>query len=298
MNLSQTLEVFLVNRGKDAALELARRRSGSWFDPELVRAAQSLADRERLWEGLDQEQAIDQALALEPEERRLVANEQTIDNICDAFSEIVDAKSPFTYRHSTGVAEAAIGISKQLGLGAKDITFMRRAALLHDIGKLSVPNTILEKPAKLTDEEWGVVKQHPVYTLEILRRIPGFELLSDVAAAHHEKLNGSGYFRRYGADQLSLEMRILTVADIYDALAARRPYRDAMPLEKVFEIMQKDAPQAIDAQCLDALKMHCASPQGSGQDLMALVENVGTGEVQNTSQKKQEEKNEAVTIVR
>jgi HD-GYP domain-containing protein (c-di-GMP phosphodiesterase class II) len=185
-----------------------------------------------------------------------------------------------------------------MGLGANDITFMRRAALLHDVGKLSVPNTILEKPGKLTDEEWDVVKEHPRYTLEILRRIPGFGQLSDIAAAHHEKLNGSGYFRHYGADELSLEMRILTVADIYDALAAKRPYRDAMPLETVFEIMQKDAPQAIDAQCLDALRMHCSSAQGSGQDLRELAASLGTEEVRNSPQKKQEEKNENVKIIR
>src|SRR5580658_7324731 len=156
MNLSQTLEVFMVNRGKEAAIEVARKRSGRWFDPELVRVAASLAKRELLWDGLDQEQSIEHALALEPDERRLLANEETIENICQAFAEIVDAKSPFTYRHSTGVAEAAIGISRQLGLGEEDITFMRRAALLHDVGKLSVSNTILEKPGALNKDEWDV----------------------------------------------------------------------------------------------------------------------------------------------
>ena len=99
-----------------------------------------------MWDGLDQEQAIDHALALEPEERRLLANEETIENICQAFAEIIDAKSPFTYRHSNGVADAAMGISRQLGLSEEDITFMRRAALVHDIGKLGVSNSILEKP--------------------------------------------------------------------------------------------------------------------------------------------------------
>jgi putative nucleotidyltransferase with HDIG domain len=266
MNLSQTLEVFLVNRGAEAAIEVVRRRSGKWFDPELVRVAACLAESGRLWEGLDREQAIEQALALEPEEFRLRADEETIENICQAFAEIVDAKSPFTYRHSAGVAEAAVGISRQLGLPAEDVTFMRRAALLHDIGKLSVSNSILEKPGALNGDEWNAVKRHPHYTFEILRRIPGFGQLSDVAAAHHEKLNGSGYFRNWGSEQLSLEMRILTVADIFDALAARRPYRDSLPPEKVFEIMQKEAPHALDSQCLDALMLHHGSG-GSHQDV-------------------------------
>jgi len=291
MNLSQTLEVFLVNRGKAAAIEIAKKRSGRWFDPELVRAAASLAKQDLLWRDLDQEQAIEHALALEPEERRLVANEETIENICQAFAEIVDSKSPFTYRHSTGVAEAAIGISRQLGLREEDVTFMRRAALLHDVGKLSVSNSILEKPGALNDGEWDVIKLHPYYTFEILRRIPGFKELSDIAAAHHEKLDGSGYFRHWGTAQLSLEMRILTVADIFDALAAKRPYRDAMPLEKVFGIMRKEAPHAIDAQCLDALMMYQANPS---QDLIGLSASIGTNALQNSSR----EKNEAVAPVR
>jgi HD-GYP domain-containing protein (c-di-GMP phosphodiesterase class II) len=294
MNLAQTLEVFLVNRGEQAALEVARRRSGRWFDPELVRVASSAAKRGLLFAGLDQEQAIDQALALEPEEHRMLADEATIENICQAFAEIIDTKSPFTYRHSNGVADAAVGMSRQLSLSEEDTTFLRRAALVHDIGKLSVPNSILEKPAALDNQEWEIVKRHPYYSYEILRRIPGFEALSEVAGAHHEKLDGSGYYHHWSADQLSLEMRILTVADIFDALAAKRPYRDAMPLEKVFDIMRKDAPRAIDAQCLDALMMYESHAGPSSQDLLGLSANVGASGVKIAM----EEKNEIVTPVR
>ena len=299
MNLSQTLEVFLVNRGTEAAIQVARIRCGRWFDPDLVRAAASLAKRGQLWNGLDQEHTIDHALALEPEECRLLANEETIESICQAFAEVVDAKSPFTYGHSNGVADAAIGISRQLGLPQEDITFMRRAALLHDVGKLGVSNSILEKPSSLTNEEWEVIKLHPYYSFEVLRRIPGFEDMSVTAGAHHEKLNGSGYFRQWTADQISLETRILTVADIFDALSAKRPYRDALPIEKVFGIMKKDAPQAIDAQCLDALMTYHAGArssvqESSTQDLARLSAGVGTSSIQIAS----EEKNEAVVSVR
>jgi HD-GYP domain-containing protein (c-di-GMP phosphodiesterase class II) len=116
-----------------------------------------------------------------------------------------------------------------------------------------VPNSILEKPGKLDDNEWKVVRDHPYYTHQILTRIPGFEELSDEAAAHHEKLDGSGYWRGWGADQLSTFSRILAVADIFDALRAKRPYRDSLPLEKVFSIMRADAPRALDLPCLEAL---------------------------------------------
>ena len=91
-----------------------------------------------------------------------------------------------------------------------------------------------------------MVRKHPAYSYEILRRIPNFHDLSEIAASHHEKLNGTGYFRGMTADRLSLPARILVVSDIYDALAAKRPYRDALPLETVLEIMQRDSPRALD----------------------------------------------------
>ena len=97
---------------------------------------------------------------------------------------------------------------------------IRRAALLHDIGKLSVSNSMLDKPDKLTGEEWAIFKKHPFYSYEILRRIPGFTHLSEMAASHHERLDGSGYFRGVTAGRLSLPARILVVSDIYDPLAA------------------------------------------------------------------------------
>ncbi len=252
-NLAQTLEVFHDARGPEAAIEAVTHRTGRWFDPDLVRAAVSLSASGDLWAGLDSKDIIPKTLAFEPEQRRLTANEATIDNICNAFAEIIDAKSPFTYRHSTGVADAAMDIAQAFGMSARDLKLLRRAALLHDVGKLSVSNAILEKPAKLTHEEWKVVRDHPYYTFEILSRIPGFEELAAEAAAHHEKLDGSGYWRGWRAEQMSSFARILVVADIFDALRAKRPYRDSLPLEKVFEIMRAEAPRAIDLPCLEAL---------------------------------------------
>jgi putative nucleotidyltransferase with HDIG domain len=252
-NLAQTLDVFYTSKGPTAALEAANKRSGRWFDPDLVRAAISLAGTGELWIGLDNEDMIARVVALEPEHRRIEATEDSIDNICVAFSEVIDAKSPFTYRHSSGVANAASEIAQWFGMDPKQIKLLRRAALLHDIGKLSVPNAILEKPGKLNSQEWSVVKAHPYYTLEILKRIPGFDRLSHDAAAHHEKLDGSGYWRGWGSEQLSRYARILAVADIFDALHAKRPYRDSMPLEKVFAILREDAPRALDLPCVEAL---------------------------------------------
>jgi len=252
-SLSQTLDVFLTAKGPAVAIEAAQKRSGRWFDPDLVKAAASLAHTGVLWSGLDDERLIDKLGALEPEHRRISASEDAVDKICMAFSEVIDAKSPFTYRHSSGVADAALEIAQWFGMSPQSMKLLRRAALMHDVGKLSVSNAILEKPAKLTDGEWTVVRAHPFYTREILNRIPGFERLSEDAAAHHEKLDGSGYWRGWGSDNLSRFARILAVADIFDALHARRPYREGMPLEKVFEILRQDAPHALDLPCVEAL---------------------------------------------
>lgn len=252
-NLAQTLDVFWTAYGPEAALDAAKKRSGRWFDPDLVKAATSLANSGALWKGLNDPDLVRKISFLEPEFRRMKATDQSIDKICMAFAEVIDAKSPFTYRHSTGVAEAAVEIGQWFGMNTASLKQLRRAALLHDIGKLSVPNSILEKPAKLTVEEWNVIRAHPYYTCEILKKIPGFERLSLDAAAHHERLDGSGYWRGLHGEHLSRYARILAVADIFDALHAKRPYRDAMPLDRVFQLLREDAPHALDLPCVEAL---------------------------------------------
>jgi HD-GYP domain-containing protein (c-di-GMP phosphodiesterase class II) len=252
-NLCQTLEVFYEARGEEDALDAVQSRSGRWFDPELVAATMSLSKQGILWLGLDSKDLLENVLVMEPEDRRLIANDTTIDSICLAFADIIDAKSPFTYQHSNGVADAAMDIAIHFGMNEFEKKQLRRAALMHDIGKLSVPNSILEKPGKLTDEEWQVVRDHPYYTFQILKRVPAFKSFSSDAAAHHERLDGSGYWRRLSGSSISTVARILSVADVFDALRAKRPYRDALPLEKVFSIMRKESPKALDLPCLEAL---------------------------------------------
>ena len=252
-NLCQTLEVFYEARGEEDALDAVQARSGRWFDPDLVAATMSLSEQGILWLGLDSKDLLENVLVMEPEERRLIADDATVDSICLAFADIIDAKSPFTYQHSNGVADAAMDIAIHFGMNELEKKQLRRAALMHDIGKLSVPNSILEKPGKLTDEEWQIVRDHPYYTFQILKRVPAFKSFSSDAAAHHERLDGSGYWRRLSGNSISTVARILSVADVFDALRAKRPYRDALPLEKVFSIMRKESPKALDLPCLEAL---------------------------------------------
>jgi putative nucleotidyltransferase with HDIG domain len=276
MSLAQAVEVFARARGSQAALDVARARSGHWYDPQMVLALESLARRGDLWREVEQSAKL--APALEPAETAWRADDETIERISLAFADVIDAKSPFTHRHSTGVAGAAQAIARSLGLPESDVVLLRRAALLHDIGKLSVSNTILDKPGKLDDAEWKVVREHPRYSFEILRRIPGFGDIAALAASHHEKLDGSGYFRGLEADQLPLTARILVVADVYDALAARRPYRDALPKEQVLAIMARETPRAIDAQCFYALSGVYQQAEDLALDLARLSAGVGTAQ--------------------
>ncbi len=268
LNLAQTVDVFYSAYDSAAAVKVAEERSGRWFDPDLVRAFCSLSQKESMW--ADVENAATKVLELEPRQDVLASDEATVDNICLAFADVIDAKSPFTYRHSTGVAGAAVAIARALSLSEPEVTLIRRSALLHDIGKLSVSNAILDKPGKLTEAEWEAVRKHPAYSYEILKRIPNFRDLSEIAASHHEKLNGTGYFRGIAGDRLSLPARILVVSDIYDALAAKRPYRDALPLEKVLEIIERDAPHALDGACIEALKCSIPAANSVASDLYQL----------------------------
>lgn len=253
MLLAQTLDVFFTSDGPEAAVQVAVQRSGRWFDPGLVSAVRSLAARGQLWFGLCENRDREMALDLEPRHRTMAEGHDTLDRVCQAFAQIVDAKSPFTFNHSNGVANGAVAIAKQLGFTDDQALFLRHAALLHDLGKMAVSNSILEKPGKLDPEEWTVMRSHPEFTLTILRSIQGFDELAEISASHHEKLDGTGYFRGLTAERMPLAARILVVADIFDALAANRPYRAAMPRDKIFAILHKDAPHALDADCVEAL---------------------------------------------
>ena len=129
-----------------------------------------------------------------------------------------------------------------------------RASLLHDIGKLGISNRILDKPGGLTGEEYEEIKRHPKITHDILSRVGPFRPIAETAASHHEKLDGSGYHRGIGSEDLDLPARILAVADIYDALSADRPYHKALPKEKVIDILREESATRIDPECVAILE--------------------------------------------
>ena len=254
MNLCQTLEVFAAISGPQDAFQVIEDRCGTWFDPEIVAACRQLEKDSRFWEMIEAQNVRQHAIDLEPLSVFAYATDAKLDSVCEAFADVIDIKSPYTHEHSRQVTRYALAIGKRIGLGETDLTIVRRAALLHDIGKLSVPNKILDKPGKLTAEEWETVRLHPYYTQRILERISGFSHLAFIASTHHEKLDGTGYYRNLRGTQLPPSSRAIALGDVYDALTAKRPYRDAMPVEKALSIMAKDVPHALDQTCFEALK--------------------------------------------
>ncbi len=240
--LAQTLEVFHGARGVKAAYRMARRRSGHWFDPTLVEAIAGFRRDADFWASL----STPDLSAVEPPDRLLTADENRLDQIADAFAQVIDAKSPWTRRHSVRVCAVATNIAVLLGLDGTAVRDLGRAAQLHDIGKLAISNRILDKPERLTDAEFAKIKEHPMLTQRILERVPGFSELASLAGAHHERLDGQGYPRGLAADELTMPMRILAVADVYDALTAERPYRSAYRPEHALEIMRTEVPRRLD----------------------------------------------------
>ena len=257
MGMAQTVEVYFSTYGLYPAMAMAEERSGKWFDPDLVHALLTSCDDTEFWPMIDAKDPRTSLADFEPEESQLFVNEDRLETIADGFADVIDAKSPWTCQHSHGVADATVGILRVLGYSEPEVRHWRLAALLHDIGKLGVSNLILDKPGRLTVDELKAMQLHVDHTRRILRLVPFFNGFADVAAAHHEKLDGSGYLLGLTADELSTEARVLCVADIFDALSAKRPYRPRqLPLDEVIKIMAAEAGPKICPMAFEALCTH------------------------------------------
>lgn len=251
--VSQTIEAFWTEQGLTAALQMAKKRRGKWFDPQLVDEIYSWRKDANWWASITDLVGLEKrVLALEPGSTPMVATDDRLDKIAYAFASVIDAKTPFTYRHSTNVAGYGAAICQELGYNAVISRDILRAGLLHDIGKLGISNRILDKPAPLTDVERNEMKKHPIWTWEILERVPAFHRFALPASLHHERLDGLGYPWGIREDGLDLGARILAVADVYEALTAERPYRGAMDPGAALKIMYKDIGTAFDPAIIDA----------------------------------------------
>lgn len=252
--LAQVIDIFHTENGVAAALREAEARAGDWFDPALVEAFLQAQSDPEFWPALVAPDIEARVFAMQPGLSSEVVDEDYLDDVAAAFSDVVDAKSPFTADHSNRVTLYTDMIAEELGLDAAHRRWLRRAALLHDLGKLGVSNQVLDKPGKPDEAEWESIRRHPVQSEAILARVAAFADIAPVAAAHHERLDGKGYPYGLAGDEICLEARILTVADVFDALSAERPYRAAMPISKALSILDADAGSAFDPACIAALK--------------------------------------------
>jgi HD-GYP domain-containing protein (c-di-GMP phosphodiesterase class II) len=252
--LAQVIDVFHTASGQGSALREARARAGSWFDPKLVAAFEEVAAAPEFWRVLASNGVDAAVFALEPAGREVALDDDYLDDIAAAFGQVVDAKSPYTSGHSERVALYTDMIGEALGLPHERRRWLKRGALLHDVGKLGVSNSVLDKAGSLDRDEWEAVRQHAAFTETILGRINAFAELASIAGAHHERLDGTGYPRGLSGDAINLETRIITTADIFDAITAERPYRGAIPVPQALEMMHKTVGSALDPACFEALR--------------------------------------------
>lgn len=206
---------------------------GTEFSDKAVDAFQRVSQREFVWMDFVLNPTF---LMFFTGDMHDLSLEETVE-LTQLMSRIIDFRSSFTAMHSAGVAASAKELARLAGMNEKDCMKMEIAGNLHDVGKLRVPNEILEKPGKLTEEEFNKIKEHPYYTRLILMDIEGFEEIADWAGFHHEKLNGRGYPFHFDSGFLSLGSRIMTVADIFSAITEERPYRKPMSREQAMKVM-------------------------------------------------------------
>ncbi|MGZ3624062.1 MAG: HD domain-containing phosphohydrolase [Ktedonobacteraceae bacterium] len=237
VTLAQDVITFHRLEGVEAAVTMARERKGTMYDPQMVECFCQQASH--LLMGLEEEPSWKVVLALEPGTRTLLSDEQ-FDTACRTIADFADIKSPYTLGHSVGVAELAAQAARHCGLPEADGVELMRAGLLHDVGRVGVSAGIWGKPGPLSEREWESVRMHPYYTERVLARPGMLAQLGALAALHHERLNGSGYYRGLPASLLSPAARILAAADVYHAMIEPRPHRPALEPAIAAEQLQRE----------------------------------------------------------
>jgi HD-GYP domain-containing protein (c-di-GMP phosphodiesterase class II)/DNA-binding CsgD family transcriptional regulator len=224
VQLAETCEVHQRLHGTSGALAMARKRSGTQFDPDLVEALGRLRDRistlpeQDVWSG---------ALELAPD-RDLMLDGPELDSLLAAIGDFADLKCPFTIGHTRAVADLAAAAAARVGLSQVDVDRVRRAGLVHDLGRMGVPNSVWERSAPLSDSDRERIRLYPYLTGRILSRVRGMEAEAAIAEAHRERLDGSGYPRGLNRSALPMTQRVLAAADSYCGSIEPRPHRPAL----------------------------------------------------------------------
>ncbi|MFA6013255.1 MAG: HD domain-containing phosphohydrolase [Desulfobacteraceae bacterium] len=216
--------------------EMIENAAGDCIHSDIVKLFHEISHREDFWLDLVSPRLYSILLHAGPFQKMTIGYDN-IYSVAHLFKHTIDFKSRFTATHSTGVAECAVMISKIFGLTDFEIMQMKIAGYFHDIGKLTIPNSILEKNGKLTKEEFAIIRQHTYFTYSVLKTIGGLDHIAEWAAFHHEKLDGTGYPFHVGAENLSIFARIMAVSDIFTAISEDRPYRVGMKRSQIEKIL-------------------------------------------------------------
>jgi HD-GYP domain-containing protein (c-di-GMP phosphodiesterase class II) len=225
--------------GREEIRKKIAEKRGDWFCPELVDAFMQISRSEAFWLSLENEHVSGYVSVWLSDTTVREMDFEELRSIVRIFSYIVDAKSPFTKSHSDGVARLARYLGEAFALSEESCEMLELAGLLHDIGKLRQPDELLDKPGKLTPEEYAHIQRHSFDTYTILKNIKGLEKVTQWAALHHERADGSGYPYHLDTGLLALEARIVAVADVFQALAQKRPYRDPLQPDEIMEILNE-----------------------------------------------------------
>ena len=250
--------------GVDAALELAERRAGSQFDPTLTAALQ--ADPETVLSELDSTQTWTAVIEAEPALRVTLVGDE-FDRALLAVADFVDLKSPYTLGHARAVAELAGSTAQGLGLPEDETAMLRRAGLVHDLGRLGVSNAIWDKPGPLGAGEWERVRLHPYLTERMLHQSAALAPLAAIAVQHRERLDGSGYPKGLSGGAISRSARILGAVDAYRSMREPRPHRPALTAEQAAAELQADVKAGkLDAEAVTGVLTAAGHPVGRRQE--------------------------------
>jgi HD-GYP domain-containing protein (c-di-GMP phosphodiesterase class II) len=254
--------------GIDAAVALVLKRKGTLYAPRHVEVF--VRHARTLFAGLDAEPSWAAVLALDPGRSRLLSDAE-LDAACAAIADFADIKAPFMLGHSPGVARLAEGAALHCGLPEADVIMLRRAALLHDVGRVGVSAGIWCKPGALSERDWEQVRLHAYHTERILARPASLAQLGAIASLHHERLDGSGYHRGAAALTLTPAARILAAADVYHALTEERPHRPAHTAEQAAALLQREVQRGrLDGEAVQGVLVAVGQRvAGKRKDLVA-----------------------------
>lgn len=227
LHLVQVIELMHYFGGPPAAQAIARDKRATRFDPEAVDAFLALAQQEDFWPAFEEQSAQEALLARRPATAADYAPADQSERVCEALADFIDLKTRETWHHSRAVAGVAAGIGIALGLNASEVSRLRCAALVHDVGKVTVPIDILVKGEQRSSSEWEIYRLHPYYTQRVLERVNALQDLAQAAAAHHEWFNGQGYHRQLCGEQIPLHGRVLAVANTYTRLVQQMGQEDS-----------------------------------------------------------------------